>query len=217
MKLKRILMIVGVLLASFAASFGVSHFLGGPAEDASRGTGGTGGGEGDLLAAGLTPDGHVNLRPNEREVQKLIRQLQDLREQNRTRTRHLDEREHRVALTEARLKNQAQELESLRVQLVAPLDRLKTVAKELEASRVRIRAEEVANLRYTAGVYDKMAAEDCAPILVAMIENEQLDDAVKIFRFMSERTAGKVMGEIQRTSKEAAVQLTDGAKRVQQN
>ena len=102
------------------------------------------------------------------------------------------------------------------MELVAPLDRLKQAKKELDESRVRIEQEETANLRSAAAIYDKMSPEESGPVFESMCKNNQIDDAVKILRFMNERTAAKVLGQIQTSDKDAARKLTDGLKRIQQ-
>ena len=58
-----------------------------------------------------------------------------------------------------------------------------------------------------------MSAEESGPIFEGMVANQQLDDAVKILRFMSERTAAKLLGQL---SEDIARQLMEGLKRVQQ-
>ena len=214
MSKKRLIMILGLLLVSFGISFGLSVWLGGGASP--------GGGADDKGLSGKTdsPDGvlgvggkPIKLRPDEKLTEGLIKELRSKLEQIKLRQRKLEERDHRLKIAEAVLKNEVEKLESLRVQLVAPLDRLKQAKKDLDDSRIRVAQEEAANLRVSAGIYDKMSAEESGPIFEGMVANQQLDDAVKILRFMSERTAAKLLGQL---SEDIARQLMEGLKRVQQ-
>ena len=225
MNLKKILLLAGLLVVSFGVSFGLSWWLspsGEPAPDAGDEDQDTLGG-GAVAAAALTGR-PVTLRPDERATDKLRKELRDLLEQNKNRARKIEEDELRLARAKAELALQAKELEGLRVKLVAPLDRVRQEMKALEATRIRIQTEELANLRFTAGIYDKMAAEESGPIIKAMIDNGQLEDAVKILRYMTERVAAKVLAEVQRLQPDPAgneleapaTKLSNGLKRLQQ-
>jgi flagellar motility protein MotE (MotC chaperone) len=214
MSKKRLMLILILLLGSFAVSFGLSAWLGGspPAPDdaARRAAGKAAGAPGGAPGVDGKP---AQLRPDEKLAEGLIKELRSRLEQVKLRERKLEEREQRVRITEVKLKNIAQELESLRVKLVAPLDRLKQAKKDLDDSRVQIQQAEAANLRVAAAIYDKMSAEESGPIFESMVQNRQLDDAVKILRFMSERTAAKMLGQL---SEDTARELMDGLKRLQQ-
>lgn len=214
MSKKRLLLILILLLVSFGISFGLSAWLGRSApagrdalEDAAIQVA-------DDQGGALGIDGKpVQLRPDEKITEGLIKELRNRLEQVKLQQRKLEEREHRIKITEAVLKSEVEKLESLRVQLVAPLDRLKQVRKDLDDSRIRIQQAEAANLRVAAGIYDKMSPEESGPIFEGMVQNRQLDDAVKILRFMTERVAAKVLGQL---SEETARQLMEGLKRLEQ-
>jgi len=214
MSKKRLILILVLLLGSFAVSFGLSAWLGGarpaPEDAAGKAAAAPAGAPGGAPGIDGRP---LPLRPDEKLTEGLIKELRSKLEQLKLRQRKLEEREQRVRITEVKLKNIAQELESLRVKLVAPLDRLKQAKKDLDDSRIQVQQEEAANLRLAAGIYDKMSPEDSGPIFESMVQNRQLDDAVKILRFMAERTAAKVLGQL---SEDTARQLMDGLKRLQQ-
>ena len=103
------------------------------------------------------------------------------------------------------LKEQARELEQLRIQLVAPLNELKKAQQRLRQSRIRITKQELANLKRIAQFNEKKDPATAAETLVVMCKNKQYDDAVKILYLMSERSAGKVLSEM--TDRELEAQL----------
>lgn len=245
---KRLILILALLGASFGISFALSMLLGGgqaqPKEEEEKKAA-------DAQAAPLDAGpAAVTLRPDERETDVLIKELRSRIEEVKLQQRKLDERHRRLNTAAAVLKSEAQKLESLRVQLVAPLDRLKRAKVELEQARIRIEGQEVANLRAAAAIYDKMSPEESGPILEKMCEarahllhraasilaaggedaaaaavkdaarrmdltrRDQMEDAVRILRFMNERTAAKALGQI--TDSEVQRLLMDGLKRLEQ-
>ena len=219
MSKKRIFILAALLIVSFGGSFGLSWWLSpsaGPSEDKDAAPPEAAAGPPVQASTFGQP---VSLRPDEQQTEKLMKDLRNLIEQNKNTARRLEERARHLVRTEASLKSQAQQLEALRVQLVAPLEGLKQVEKKLESSRIRIRAEELVNLRNTAGAFDGLAPESAAQILVAMVDNSQLEDAVKIFRFMGARQQGKLLDAAAQAGKggASAAKLIDGLTRVQQD
>lgn len=215
MNKRTLILMAGLLVGSFAISFVVSAWVIGPPpaqkpeadKDAADQAG-----EGETV---LGPDGKpVVLSPDAMELKGLIKEVRAKKDQYRLKKQKLEQLEAQIRIARAALAGEAQKLENLRVQLVAPLDRLKQAKKDLEDTRIRIKAEELANLRATAGIYDKMSPEDSAPIFEEMCKNDQLTDAVWILRLMQARTAANVLGQI--SDKTVARKLMDGLKRVQQ-
>ena len=215
MNKRTLILIAGLLVGSFAISFAVSAWVLGPAPSEKKKPDkepGEHAGEGETV---LGPDGKpVVLSADKTELRSLIKEIRAKREQYRMREQKLQQLEGQLRIARAALAGEAQKLESLRVQLVAPLDRLKQAKKDLEDTRIRIKQEEMLNLRATAGIYDKMSPEQSAPIFEEMCKNDQVNDAVWILRLMQARTAANVLGQI--ADKTVARQLMDGLKRVQQ-
>ena len=202
--------IAAVGVAAFAASFGVSRWLGrGPQAAAGAAAGGTVAG-----TPALEPDD-----PFAHATRLEERHLYDLVKEVRRKLRECDEREERLTQEEARirmvreeLRKEAQELENLRVQAAASLSGLKEAKARLDQSRLDIGREEEANLKRTAAVYDRMDAESAAKIVEGMCRGTQQDDAVKILYFMSERAVAKVLAAL--ADRDLAARLCDGLKRV---
>jgi flagellar motility protein MotE (MotC chaperone) len=66
--------------------------------------------------------------------------------------------------------------------------------KSLAALQLKIEDNESANLKATAGIYDKMEPEQAASILSQMYSGGQQDGVVKIISLMQDRTAAKALG-----------------------
>lgn len=164
-----------------------------------------------LLVSG-SPGGssEAALRQKERQLEELVRDLQGRIAECRRREEELAQREKRIAAAQDMLKTQAQELENLRIQLVAPLARLKEAKSELQQSQILVAQQEKENLKKTALIYEKMDAASGCRILEAMCANRQEADAVKILHYMSDRAAAKLLSEI--TDKQLAANLTEKMK-----
>ena len=150
----------------------------------------------------------------QRALGDLIREVKQRIETVRRRGQVLDEREKRIEMAREELKKESHALENLRVQLAAPLISLKEMKKELLSTRVQISREEASNLKKTAKIYEKMDGEQGGKIIVGMCTNNQFDDAAKILRYMSEKKAAGLIGEI-RDMKLAAM-LFDRMKRIRE-
>ncbi len=125
-----------------------------------------------------------------------------------------DELELKIAEYESRLtqlKRQARELEAWESQLKLERDNLREhfgnekeqlaalrreleqEAKQLEAARIAIKQEEQSNLTATAQIYDKMASEQAAKILMEMYAEGEQDTVVKLLSLMQQRSAAKAL------------------------
>ena len=100
-----------------------------------------------------------------------------------------------MVMTEVLLKDGAEELENLRMKLVMSLTRLQDKIAELERTRIRISIQEKTEIQKTAAIYEKMDAASGSQILVEICINN-VEDAVKILYYMSERSAAKLLAEI---------------------
>jgi chromosome segregation ATPase len=191
----RLLILAGLGVVSFGAAFAVSMLMGGSGAAASQQE------AADQARARLSAiDMDIETPADsarKEELTVLIRELRARLAECRDRQTQLDTREKRLAMARETLDGQAKELEQLRVEIVAPLARLKEVQEELRASRIAVSKEETENLRKIALIYQSKDTAAAAETIVAMCKNNQEDDAVKILYFMSERSAGKVLSEIQ--------------------
>lgn len=205
-----------ILLAAMAlVSFGVSLFLGmklggSPAAPAPT----TQPAPAHSMVAGLAQADAALIAPKERELDELIREVRAQMAACKERQRKLDEREQRLQIAQQQLDKQAQDLENLRAQLVAPLARLKEAQSEMERSRVVIAKQELENLKKTAMWLDKMDAAAGGEMLVSMCRNRQEDDVAKLLLFVSERQAGKLLAEI--PDKALVATLMDRLKRIKE-
>ena len=158
------------------------------------------------------PGGEVALQ--QRELDELVREVRGRLSACTQREQRLEERERRLEMVQGLLKKEAQELETLRLQLVSPLTQAKEAQARLRSLQVSISQQEKANLKKTAAVYDKMDAAEAAKILEGMVANRQEDDAARLLHFMNERSAAKVLASL--GDKALAARLTDRLKRIQE-
>ena len=211
-----IIVIGGLGLLSFAVSFVLSTFLGGSPQPASAGPGGedASGAQGRALAqmGGL---GQPAVLPKAKQLDELIKEVRFRIHEYRRKQKALERREKRLGLAEELLKKQAKDLESLRMELVAPLTGLRETRAKLEQTRILIAKQEETNLKRTAAVYEKMDATSGGGIFVQMCADGQENDAVKILYCMSERAAAKLLAEIERTDQPLAAKLSAMMKRIQ--
>ena len=192
---KKLLLIVLVVLA--AASFGVSFLLsrmfagGAGPQDADSLQGEVKAGLGALPAAMIL--GNIEkMKPGEKELESLIKELRYKLAEFQRKEEKLDEREKRIEIANQMLKQDAQGLERIRVELAVPLRRLKEQLAELRLERIRVLKREAQNLKMTATLYGGMKDAAAAKILEGMQEEE----AAKILYYMTkdnERAASKIL------------------------
>lgn len=214
---KRIIILAVLGVLSFAASYVVSGWLSGkkagpalqePSRQAQQG----------LLEIGEIPTPAsvqpVTISMKERELDRLAKELRLKISVCNAKQREMEKQQKRIQLAEELLAKHAKELETLRVQLVAPLTRLREAKADLESTRVLIAKREKANLKHTAAIYEKMDTASGSEILAGMCKNKQEDDVVKILFYMSERAAAKLLAEI--PDKDIAAGLCQKLKKIQE-
>ncbi|MFP3936910.1 MAG: hypothetical protein ACLFVW_01120 [Phycisphaerae bacterium] len=212
----RIVIVATLALAAFGASFMFSWSRGSSTAPEGDGTPGSQQAEspsGDLLAE-YAEKASMQVQPSEAEMHQLVQDLREKRRDLDRRRRQLDQRERQIELAEELLDKQAEELEDLRLQLVAPLTTLKEATRELQESREVISRREQANIRGIAAKYERMDVDSGSQILVSMARNGQESDAVKILYYLSERVAAKMLGAIE--DRELAARLIERMKRVEE-
>lgn len=137
----------------------------------------------------------VAIQPKQSLLNELVKELRYKIEESQRLQLELEKREKRIATAEAGIKQDAEKLENLLMQLAMPLGRLQDKIAELERTRIRISTREKAEVQKTAAIYEKMDAASSSQILVEMCTNSE-EDAVKILYYMSERSAAKCLAEI---------------------
>lgn len=115
----------------------------------------------------------------------------------------LEVREQRLQRAQEMLKEDINDLNNLRVELASVVAGLKEQQEILRQSRVRIAEAERSNLVSMAAAYDKMDPASAGQILTNMsrmqdgrLGGTNLDDAVKILHYMTERTKAKLLAEL---------------------
>ncbi len=148
----------------------------------------------------------------EHELEKLIHQVRNKLNELESRQSHLDQQQQRIEIAQADLKHQAEEIENLRLSLVAPLKELREARLELERTRILVTKEERARIQNMALMFEAMDPMMGAQTLTTMMQNGQADDAARIVFFMQERRAAKLVGEI--ADKSMAARLLERVKRI---
>lgn len=212
MNMKKVLVVAALAAMSFGISLAVSMTRSRPGGAAAAHEANTPTTMPEVLTAGITGD--MKLAPKESQLDELIREVRQKLLECHQRETSLDERESRLEIAQELLKKQVKDLENLRVALVAPLNSLKEEQDKLDKSRVKILQEERANLKKLATSYDKMDAASGSRILSGMCEGQQEDDAARILYYMADRSAAKVLSEIQ--DKALAARLMDRLKKIRE-
>jgi flagellar motility protein MotE (MotC chaperone) len=210
---------IPLLCVLAAGSFAVSYLLTGrlgPPPAAPADANDAGGAAADLFnVPGARQVTRVTASMKERELDALIKEVRLKIDTYKRKEAELTKRESRVAMAAAALDKQAEDLERLRLKLVAPLARLREAKAALEQTRLRIGRQEQANLKRTAKIYDKMDAARASEILTNMCTDAQEQEAVKILRYMTDRAAAKLLGEM--ADRSLAARLCQHLKRVQED
>jgi len=118
------------------------------------------------------------------------------------------------------IKKDIEELNKLRIELASTVAGLKSEHDKLLKSRVEIAKAEKNNLVTMAAAYDKMDSTSASKILTNMtkmqkgLEGSNLDDAVKILHYMTERTKAKLLAELVTSEPNLAALLCQRLKQI---
>ncbi len=153
----------------------------------------------------------------EKELESLIFDVREKMKGYKLKDMEISEQEDRLQIARAVLQEDIDRLSSLNSQLSLTLADLKRREEQLLKSRIMINTLEKANMERLAATYDKMDSAQAGKILITMMTNNQLEDAVKILYYMSERQAGGLLGEIADTKPEFAGKLTQELKKVRES
>ena len=212
----KIIILVGIGVVGFGGSYLVSSLLGGKKQPATQSAGEQTKGPSDEFGPILASasDSSITIGMRETELTALIREVRLKIDDCRKKQKELEKREKRIHIAGEVLKKQAEELESLRMQLVSPLTSIKEAIAELESTRIRIDKTEQSNMKRIALMIEKMDTTSSSQMFTGMCKNNQEDDAVKILYYMSARSAGKVLSEM--TDKTLAARLCGKLKKIQE-
>jgi len=147
----------------------------------------------------------------EQQLKNLIQDVREKMQEYSNRLQALAVRERRLQVTQDVLKEDVEDLNSLRIELASTIANLKSERDKLLKSRLEIGQTEKTNLVSIAATYDKMdvsgaikivtnmcAAQDTSEMQAVEAGNvsSSFDDAVKILYYMTERTKAKLLAEL---------------------
>jgi flagellar motility protein MotE (MotC chaperone) len=159
--------------------------------------------------------GEMNM--SEGQLKSLIYDLRQKMQDAKSRQKELEQESGRIEITRQTLADEMEQLNQLRENLNQTLSALQEKERSIRETMTEIESVEKANLQRIAATYDKMDTTQSAKIVTAMVTNNQTKDAVKILYYMSERSAGKLLGEIGTTRPEAAGTLSLMLKQIKEN
>jgi flagellar motility protein MotE (MotC chaperone) len=150
--------------------------------------------------------GETNM--SEGQLKSLIYDLRQKMEETKNKQKELEQEAGRIEITRQTLAGETEQLNQLRENLNKTLSAMQEKERSINEKMTEIESVEKANLQRIAATYDKMDTTQSAKILTTMVTNNQTKDAVKILYYMSERSAGKLLGEIGTTRPETASTLS---------
>ena len=171
---------------------------------------GSGGAVGNKMKKALT----------EKQLKSLIYDIQEKMQGYNNKLQSLQVREQRLQIAQSLIKNDIEELNNLRTELASTVASLKSERDKLLKSRVEIAQAEKANLISIAATYDKMKAAPASKILVNISRTQDgkgsynLDDAVKILHYMTDRTKAKLLAELVTSEPKLAAALCQRLKQI---
>ncbi len=228
MRKLQIIIIAALAIISFAGTFGVSFFLKKrasaipkPEETSAQESAQASGGEDEdyvpqaiFLSGG---DDSLSMSMTEKQLQGLIFDIREKIREHEKREEDIKEEEKRVKLAKEALQDEIDQLDNLRAELTTTLAKLREQEKELKRSVIEVDEVEKKNLQIIAARYDRMDIDHASKIMINMVENNQVEDAVKILFYMSERTSGELLGEIGDINADTASLLSKKLKRVKED
>jgi len=159
----------------------------------------------------------------EQQLKELIYEIRERIQEYDRKLQELEKDKERLHSAQHTLKQDIETLNNLRVDLAASVAGLKAEHEALRKTRIEIEQGEKANLIAIAAAYDRMDEVRAAEILRTMAQGQtaggvartaNADDAVKILRFMQERTKAKVLAEMAATEPALAAALSQRLKQV---
>ncbi len=160
----------------------------------------------------------------EQQLKELIREIRERMQEYDRKLQDLEKEKERMQTARQTLKKDIDTLNNLQVELAASAANLKSERDALLKTRIEIDQVEKNNLTALAAAYDKMDAARAGEIFKSMAQGQvrsgtgtpstNVDDAVKILRFMQERAKAKVLSEMATTEPALAAALSLRLKQV---
>ena len=210
---KKILLITLMTgLISFAGSFGLGWFTkkSPPAQQDEVDTMMSGEqddfdadqGHATTRTTGSSFDNNTKISLPEKQLEELVFKVRLKIQEYENKIRNLSAREERLKVAHDLLKKDIENLNNLRTELDLIIVSLKEQQDKLEKSRITVAQTEKENLLLLAATYDKMSSDSAGKILSNMSKmaagssSSNIDDAVKILHYMTERTKAKLLAEL---------------------
>ena len=186
---------------------------------------------GTMTIAGASDD-TMKKTMTEKQLKNLIYEVQEKIKEYNDKLQSLQTQEQRLQMVQETLKKDIENLNNLRVELASIVAGLKSERDKLAKSRVEIAQAEKANLVKIAAAYDKMDSSSASKILTNMCKSQaqsadpgravakatlrdsNMDDAVKILHYMTERTQAKLLAELSTSEPQLAAVLCGKLKQI---
>jgi len=156
----------------------------------------------------------------EKQLKNLIYEVQEKIKEYNDKLQSLQTQEQRLQMVQETLKKDIENLNTLRVELASIVASLKSERAKLASSRVEIAQAEKANLVKIASAYDKMDSASAGKILTNMCKSQgqsadsNMDDAVKILHYMTERTKANLLAQLSTSEPQLAAVLCGKLKKI---
>jgi flagellar motility protein MotE (MotC chaperone) len=178
-----------------------------------------------IASAAGTADSTTKRTMTEQQLNSLVYEVREKMQEYNNKLQSLETREQRLQTAQQTLKKEIENLNNLRVELASIVVSLKEERDRLRNSRLEIAKAEQANLTKVAATYDKMDAASASKIVSSMCTSKtqagrtasdasDMDDAVKILHYMTERTKAKLLAELATSEPKLAAALSNRLRQV---
>ena len=156
------------------------------------------------------------------QLKSLIHDIREKTNEYDTKIQALELRKQRLELVQNELQADIEKLDKLREELSSLTAGLRAEHDKLLKTRVEINNNEKTNLVAIAATYDKMDSSSAGKILSSICtsgssqdhKSKNMDDAVKILYYMTERTKAKLLAEMVTSEPKLAAVLCQRLKRI---
>ncbi len=158
----------------------------------------------------------------EKQFKDLIYEAREKIQEYNNKLNDFDLREQRLQITHNMVKKDVEKLNNLQIQLASTVVGLKEEREKLLNSQIEVVKNEKKNLVSIAAAYDKMDAASASKILINISRspssnpnnNDNIDEAVKIVYYMTERTKAKLLAEMVNLEPRLAAELCQRLKQI---
>jgi flagellar motility protein MotE (MotC chaperone) len=149
----------------------------------------------------------------EEQLRALVKDVRDKAQEYQDKLDGLQTQEQRIKVAQEALKQDVKALEDLRVEVATAVAALKAQRDELERTRIRIAENDKVSLKTAATTYEKMDADNAARLLAntckakagaAAERAANIEDAVKILYFMTDKKRGAVLTSLMQAEPDLA-------------